>query len=267
MFHYVIRQLLAKLIFLVVLHKHPVRFVPALAPSALLWRELEHLPLSGTQVKLCLLWDEPASARAGSRVSQPLEISLLPWKLQSRSKAAPVSQKNPPWQKEERRHGHRCAPSSRCLPPAARMVPAAPAALTPSFAGLLLASAPAAAPSHTTQLHPSPFPNRNSSWHCRCFGDAALCPKSGCWLFAVFSALLIFSVKEKQSPCQKGREVSSGALFVHWKNEAVISLPPLRSAFNLVSTGRLKIRGGTRREGARQHVPGTVLLPRFLQNQ
>lgn len=95
MFRYVIQQLLAKLIFLVVLHKHPVRFVPALALSALLWRELEHLPLSRTQVKLCLLWDEPVSAGAGSGVSQPLEISPLPWKLPSRSKAAPVSQKMP----------------------------------------------------------------------------------------------------------------------------------------------------------------------------
>lgn len=95
MFHYVIQQLLAKLIFLGVLHKHPVHFVPALALSALLWRELEHLPLSGTQVKVCLLWDEPVSAGAGSRVSQPLELSPLPWKLLSRSKTAPVSQKNP----------------------------------------------------------------------------------------------------------------------------------------------------------------------------
>ena len=59
MFRYVIQQLLAKLIFLVVLDKHPARFVPALAPSTRLWRELEHLPLSGTQVKLCLLWGEP----------------------------------------------------------------------------------------------------------------------------------------------------------------------------------------------------------------
>lgn len=138
MFHYAIQQLLAKLIFLGVLHKHPVQFVPALALSALLWRELEHLPLSGTQVKVCLLWDEPVSAGAGSRVSQPLELSPLPWKLLSRSNTAPVSQKIP------------CGRSRR-----ADMVTAVHQAAgvepgswdgahraDPLFAGLLLASAP-----------------------------------------------------------------------------------------------------------------------------
>ena len=268
MFRYVIQQLLAKLIFLVVLHKRPARFVPALAPSTRLWRELEHLPLSGTQVKLCLLWDEPhlcwsreQSFPAPGDIAAPLETP----RQEQNSPCLP--KKNLPWQKEERRHGHRCAPGSRCLPPAARMVPAV---LTPSFARLLPASAPAAGSCsfpRPPNCIPVPFQTQTNPGIAAVPGDAALCPKSGCWLFAMFSTLLIFSVKEKQSPCRKGREVSSGARFVPRKNEAVISLPLLLSAFNLVSTGRLKIWGGTRREGAHQRVPGTVLLPRFLQNQ
>lgn len=71
MFHYVIQQLLAKLIFLVLLYKHPVHFVPALALSALLWWELEHVPLSSTQVKLC--WSREQGFPAPGDTTAPLE--------------------------------------------------------------------------------------------------------------------------------------------------------------------------------------------------
>lgn len=157
------QRLRAELTFLVVLHKQPVPFIPALAPSALLWRELQRLPLSGSQVKPCL--------------ALPLAIPLLP--RDRRPEQEPPSPKT-------------------SLPP----------------------------------NHPGPFPNRRSwCWHGRGPGAAALCPESGRWSFATFSAWLVLSLEEKAEPAWERRGGLLGSPFCSPEKRSGDFPPPVALCF------------------------------------
>lgn len=179
-----------------------------------------------------------------------------------KEQSSPCLPKTPQWQ-EEHRLSHHGALSSQCWPLEVQMVPTV---LTPPWPD----SASPAAGSCSFPVPPTASQsllNTNRSRHCRCFGDTALCPRSGGCLFAVFSALLILSVKESAEPVSERQGCLLGSPFCSLEKRSCDFPPTSLSAFNLVSTGRLKIQERTRREGACWRVPGVVLLPRFLQNR